>query len=354
MQACVNPFAPLGNCAAPGEGLPAPLCDGHGRVVRYLRLSVTDRCNLRCAYCRSEINQKFIPHPKVLRYEEMARLVGMMAALGVSKVRLTGGEPFARKGCDELLHLLHTRYPSLDLRLTTNGTLLEPHIPLLRSVGVSAVNLSLDSFDRETFARVTGRDLLPAVLASLDGLLQAGIRVKINAVAMRGVNDGQMDDFVHAVRTMPVDLRFIEFMPMGSGTLWGPETFWSAADIRAEAERRVRLDPVQDSSAEAGPAKMFAVQGGKGRMGFITAVSCHFCGTCNRLRLTSDGNLRTCLFDDREYHLRGLLRNPRFDDGHLARVVRLACVGKPIGADLLKARKKGSAVADKQMVGIGG
>ena len=171
---------------------------------------------------------------------------------------------------------------------------------------------------------------------------------------MRGVNDGQMDDFVHAVRTMPVDLRFIEFMPMGSGTLWGPETFWSAADIRAEAERRVRLDPVQDSSAEAGPAKMFAVQGGKGRMGFITAVSCHFCGTCNRLRLTSDGNLRTCLFDDREYHLRGLLRNPRFDDGHLARVVRLACAGKPIGADLLKARKKGSAVADKQMVGIGG
>ena len=209
MQACVNPFAPLGNCAAPGEGLPAPLCDGHGRVVRYLRLSVTDRCNLRCAYCRSEINQKFIPHPKVLRYEEMARLVGMMAALGVSKVRLTGGEPFARKGCDELLHLLHTRYPSLDLRLTTNGTLLEPHIPLLRSVGVSAVNLSLDSFDRETFARVTGRDLLPAVLASLDGLLQAGIRVKINAVAMRGVNDGQMDDFVHAVRTMPVALRLL-------------------------------------------------------------------------------------------------------------------------------------------------
>ena len=154
MQACVNPFAPLGNCTAPGEDLaplahPAPLCDGHGRVVRYLRLSVTDRCNLRCAYCRSEINQKFIPHPKVLRYEEMARLVGMMAALGVSKVRLTGGEPFARKGCDELLHLLHTRYPSLDLRLTTNGTLLEPHIPLLRSVGVSAVNYGFLSLSKK-------------------------------------------------------------------------------------------------------------------------------------------------------------------------------------------------------------
>lgn len=353
MYACVNPFAPLGNNAAEADAH-SPLCDGHGRVVRYLRLSVTDRCNLRCAYCRSEINQKFIPHPKVLRYEEMARLVGVMATLGVSKVRLTGGEPFARKGCDELLRLLHTRFPALDLRLTTNGTLLEPHIPLLRSMGVSAVNLSLDSFDRATFARVTGRDLLPAVLASLDGLLRAGIRVKINAVAMRGVNDNQMDDFVHAVRTLPVDLRFIEFMPMGSGTLWGPETFWAAADIRAEAERRVRLVPVQESDSEAGPARMFAVRGGKGRMGFITAVSCHFCGSCNRLRLTSDGNLRTCLFDDREYHLRGLLRDPRFDDARLARVVRLACARKPIGAELLKARKEGAAVAAKQMVGIGG
>ena len=178
MQACVNPFAPLGNCTAASDELRAVersghLCDAHGRVVRYLRLSVTDRCNLRCAYCRSEINQKFIPHPKVLRYEEMVRLVGMMASLGVSKVRLTGGEPFARKGCDDLLHQLHSRYPSLDLRLTTNGTLLEPHIPLLRSVGVSAVNLSLDSFDRDTFARVTGRDMLHTVLASLDGLLRA-------------------------------------------------------------------------------------------------------------------------------------------------------------------------------------
>ena len=322
--------------------------------MRYLRLSVTDRCNLRCVYCRSDARQNFIPHPKVLRYEEMARLVGVMVSLGVTKVRLTGGEPFARKGCDDLLRMLHERFPALDLRLTTNGTLLEPHIPLLRSVGVRAVNLSLDSFDPATFARVTGHDLLPSVLASLDGLLRAGIKVKINAVAMRGVNDGQMDDFVHAVRTMPIDLRFIEFMPMGSGTLWGPDTFWAADDIRAEAERRVRLLPVRDESAEAGPARMFAVEGGKGRMGFITAVSCHFCGSCNRLRLTSDGNLRTCLFDDREYHLRGLLRHSRFGDEDIIKVVRRACADKPIGAELLKARKQGTAVADKQMVGIGG
>ncbi len=364
MQADVNPFPLLGNRhdveedvgTASGQAISAasaPLVDGHGRVVRYLRLSVTDRCNLRCMYCCSNARQTCIPHPQVLRYEEMARMVGIMARLGVVKVRLTGGEPFARKGCDGFLHMLHERFPQMDLRLTTNGTLLEPHIPLLRQVGVKVVNLSLDSFDRETFARVTGRDMLPAVLSALDGLLHAGIRVKVNAVAMRGINDGQMDDFVHAVRTMPIDLRFIEFMPMGSGTLWNANTFWSAADIRSEAEKRVRLVPEKEDSTEAGPARMFRVEGGKGRLGFITAVSCHFCGSCNRLRLTSDGNLRTCLFDDREYELRRLLRDPAMTDADIERVIRAACAEKPVGAELLANRSR-DEVAVRQMVGIGG
>ena len=242
--------------------------------------------------------------------------------------------------------------------MTTNGTLREPHIPLLRRIGVSAVNLSLDSFDRETFARVTGRDLLPPVLAALDGLLAAGVRVKINVVAMRGVNDGQMDDFVHAARTMPLDLRFIEFMPMGSGTLWSPENFWSADDIREEAARRARLIPVSPdepgAEAESGPARMYRIEGGQGRLGFISPLTNHFCLTCNRLRLTSEGALRTCLFADKEYRLRGLLRHPRITDEILAGVIRRACADKPVGADLLRARRAGAAVADRQMVGIGG
>ena len=364
MQADVNPFPLLGNRHDVEEGVgtaceradisaPAPLVDGHGRVVRYLRLSVTDRCNLRCMYCCSNARQTCIPHTQVLRYEEMARMVGIMARLGVVKVRLTGGEPFARKGCAGFLHMLHSRFPDMDLRLTTNGTLLEPHIPLLRQVGVKVVNLSLDSFDRETFARVTGCDMLPAVLSALDKLLASRIKVKVNAVAMRGINDGQMDDFVHAVRTMPIDLRFIEFMPMGSGTLWNASTFWSAAHIRAEAESRVRLVPDKEDRAEAGPARMFRVEGGKGRLGFITAVSCHFCGSCNRLRLTSDGNLRTCLFDDREYGLRDFLRNPAMTDAHIEHAIRKACTEKPVGAELL-ANRSGDEVAARQMVGIGG
>lgn len=329
------------------------LCDGHGRTVRYLRLSVTDRCNLRCLYCRSNAMQRCIPHSQVLRYEEMTRMVGIAASLGVRKVRLTGGEPFARKGCDQFLAMLHARFPDLDLRVTTNGTLLAPHIPLLHRVGVSAVNLSLDSFDRASFARVTGRDLLPEVLAALDALLTARIRVKINVVAMRGINDGQMDDFVYAARSMPLDLRFIEFMPMGSDTLWSVENFWSAADIRAEAERRARLIPATADAAESGPARMYRIAGGQGRLGFISPLTNHFCLSCNRLRLTSDGALRTCLFADKEYRLRGLLRQPRITDESIVRVVRRACADKPVGADLLRARR-GAAVAVRQMVGIGG
>ena len=333
---------------------PVPLCDSHGRRVRYLRLSVTDRCNLRCLYCRSQIQQKFIPHPQILRYEEILRLVGIETAAGITKLRLTGGEPFARKGCDRLLRMLRGRYPALDLRLTTNGTLVEPYIPLLKRIGLGAVNLSLDSFDRETFARVTGRDLLPAVLATLDGLLSAGIPVKINAVALRGINDQQLDDFVHAARSLPVDVRFIEFMPMGSGTLWRPETFWSADEIYREASRLAELRPEPARRETAGPARMFKVAGGKGRLGFISAVSCHFCATCNRLRLTCDGHLRTCLFDDREYPLLELLRRQDCTDAELDRVVRQACLHKPIGAEILKQRAQGQAVAEKQMVGIGG
>lgn len=330
------------------------LCDSHGRRVQYFRLSITDRCNLRCLYCRSQIQHKFIPHPQVLRYEEILRLTHIMVAAGTRKLRLTGGEPFARKGCDRLLLMLRERFPTLDLRLTTNGTLVEPYIPLLKRVGVGAVNLSLDSFNRETFAHVTGRDFLPAVLSTLDSLLSAGISVKLNAVAMRGINDRQLDDFVHAARTLPVDVRFIEFMPMGNGTLWGPETFWPADEIYRDASRLAELRPETERREHAGPARMFKVAGGKGRLGFISAVSSHFCSTCNRLRLTCDGHLRTCLFDDREYPLLELLRRQDCTDAELDQVVRQACLHKPIGAEILKQRAQGKAVAEKQMVGIGG
>lgn len=329
------------------------LTDQHGRTVRYLRLSVTDRCNLRCLYCRSNARERCIPHAQVLRYEEMIRIVGAAVDYGIEKVRLTGGEPFARKGFLRLVEMLRASFPSVDIRITTNGTLLRPYVAALRDLGVSAVNVSLDSFRPEGFAAVTGQDLLPDVLAAMEALLEAGIRVKINAVGMRGVNDGQLSDFLAFARTHPVDVRFIEFMPMGNGTRWSEENFWPATEILEKARRLADLEPLERHAADSGPARMFSIRDGLGRFGLITPLSNHFCASCNRLRVTSDGWLRTCLFADKEYRLRGLLRHPGLGIEAVRRVLELANRRKPLGVQLLRARTV-TAVAGKSMVGIGG
>ena len=330
------------------------LQDSHGREIRYLRLSVTDRCNLHCIYCNSAETYRLLSHENVLRYEEMLRVVRIATKLGIHRVRLTGGEPFARKGCDAFLVALRREFPDLDICITSNGTLLEPYLPLFKKVGVGTVNLSLDSFDRITFARMTGKDSLPAVISSLEGLLQAGIAVKLNAVAMRGFNDSQMDDFVNIAKKEPLDMRFIEFMPMGQDTVWDQQVFWPAKDIIKAVEERVSLTKAERSSRAPGPARMYSIEGGRGRIGIIAPMTGHFCNSCNRLRLTSDGNLRTCLFDDREYALRNMLRHPRISDATLERAIRHATYRKPIGEALLERQRTGKAVANKAMVGIGG
>ncbi len=329
------------------------LADARGRVVRYLRLSITDRCNLRCLYCRSDARLHDIPHGHILRYEELLRLVRLAVARGVEKVRLTGGEPFARKGCMEFLGMLRAEFPQVDLRVTTNGTLLGGQAAALARMGVNAVNLSLDTFDAALFARITGRDMLPQVLTVLDDLVTAGIRVKINAVAMRGMNEGDLPEFLRLARDMPVDVRFIEFMPMGSETCWSPAYFWPASDILKKAGALAELTPDAHAQADSGPARMFTVAGGRGRFGVISPLSNHFCAACNRLRVTPDGHLRTCLYADKEYRLRGLLRHPLLGDAAVARVMELACHEKPLGVELLRARGAG-AVASKGMSRIGG
>lgn len=333
------------------------LVDGHGRTVRYLRLSMTDRCNLRCIYCRSNARERCIPHNEVLRYEEMLRVVDAAVGAGVEKVRLTGGEPFARKDVVRFLEMLRGRFPQVDVRITTNGTLMRQHVAALRELGVTAINLSLDSFRPEGFAAVTGRDLLPEVRASMDAIMEAGIRLKINAVGLRGINDGEMAAFLDFARRNPVDVRFIEFMPMGSGTRWSEQNFWAAKDILAAAREVADLTPLHLTGAQGGayngPARMFGIAGGEGRFGLITPMSNHFCASCNRLRVTSDGFLRTCLFADKEYRLRGILRHPRLGLDMLQRVMALANQDKPLGEELLHARRE-TAVARKRMVSIGG
>lgn len=331
-----------------------PLVDLHGRKVRYLRLSVTDRCNLRCLYCWGCGGMRFIPHDDILRYEEMARLVDVAVESGVEKVRLTGGEPLVRKNVLHLVELVRKRHPHVDLRITTNGTLLKAHVAGLRDLGVSTVNVSLDTFRRDMFHEVTGRDLWPQVMEGMEAVLDAGLSLKLNAVALRGVNDGELGMFLDFARSHPVDVRFIEFMPMGCGTRWNDANFWPAAEIIAAARELADLTPVAPSAGRRGPARLYDIGGGKGRFGIITPMSDHFCGDCNRLRVTSDGRLRTCLFADREYRLRPLLRHPKLGVDAVRRVIALANRRKPLGYRMLERMRPGGAVAERRMTAIGG
>jgi cyclic pyranopterin phosphate synthase len=327
------------------------LADDHGRAVSYLRLSVTDRCNLRCLYCDRQMRH-ILSHDEVLRYEELLELMGLAQTLGIGKVRLTGGEPFARRNFMEFLETARERFPDMALRLTSHGTLIAPFAPRLAAARVDRVNISLDTLNAATFARVTGQDMLAKVREGIEACLLAGIRVKLNAVALRGVNDGELAGFLDLARRLPVDVRFIEYMPMG-GSDWKPEQVWSAADILAEAQKLAVLTPLARDAADAGPAQMYAIGGGAGRFGLITPLSNHFCGACNRLRITSAGVLRTCLFSDRTYRLRPALRHEKLGRGFVERIVRLALRKKPVGAELLAARRAG-AVCSTGMSSIGG
>ena len=349
--------------AEPHEDYPAVLTDAHGRTVRYLRISVTDRCNLCCRYCRDD-SVPFIPHENILRFEEIKKIIEIAVKLGVHKLRFTGGEPFARKGFLDFLIKIHRRFPQIALKLTSNGTLLAPALDTLKELGVS-VNLSLDSLDRAKYASITGRDVLPTVLDNMHRMLELGIPLKINAVAMRGVNDNELPALAAMAMDWPVDVRFIEFMPMGDSTIWSNSLFWPAADILAEARRHWELEPVdvrregQESEGQAaeerGPAKLWKLRDKDGRVstgsfGLITSVTQSFCRSCNRLRLTAEGNLRTCLFDDREYPVRDALREKGMEE--VKRIMIDAVSRKPVGAEILAASR--GPVAHKRMSAIGG
>lgn len=331
------------------------LKDKLGRTARYLRISITDRCNFDCFYCRDPRRNSYIPHENILRYEEISRFIGIMAEQGVQKIRITGGEPFARKNCTPFLYNLRKKFPNLRLNLTTNGVLLEPWIADLERIAPEAINISLDSFERPIFAKITGKDQLATVLSNIDKLLSKNIRVKLNAVALRGITDRELDNYINAIRQMPVDMRFIEFMPMGSNTRWSPEMFLPASELATLLREKVdmKMDSSPDPTGTAGPARMHKVKNAKGRFGFISALSDHFCGICNRLRLTSDGKLRTCLFSDREFQLAGMLRNRQVSNESIMKAVNAAHRNKPLGAEILQ-NKTALAVANKNMTGIGG
>lgn len=335
----------------------APAADAHGRRISYLRLSVTDRCNLRCSYCWSCSNMRFLPHGDILSYEEMLECIGAASELGIAKVRLTGGEPFVRKGFMGFVESIRREHPGIDVRLTTNATLMEGAAYRLAELGVERINISLDTLDAATFERITGRDFFSRVRTAIDACLDAGLRVKVNAVAMRGVNDHELGAFLDLARALPIDMRFIEHMPMGDAVPWNPAEFWGADEILEEASRLADLEPEERDAASSGPARMFRIRGGKGRLGLISPLSNHFCGSCNRLRITADGRLRTCLFSDKEYRLRPAVRargGVVAARARLARIMRCALRTKPVGVELLRARKLGAPVALRRMQAIGG
>ena len=291
-----------------------PLLDAHGRPLEYLRLAITDRCNLRCFYCMPEEGIKYLPKHELLSYEEMLRLVAIMTGLGVRKVRLTGGEPFVRRDLVPFMERLAALPGLHDLSLTTNGVLTAPHVPTLARLGVKAVNLSLDTLDRQRFFDITRRDELPQVMRTFYALLDAGIQVKINAVVMDGRNIQDLAPLAELTRELPIEVRFIEEMPFNGGShIAGPASLpWNHRRIRQHLEAHLgALTPAY--TATGATADEYTIEGHRGRVGIIAAYSRTFCGSCNRLRLTAEGGIKTCLYNQGVLDLRALLRGGATD-----------------------------------------
>ena len=298
-----------------------PLVDGHGRRISDVRVSVTDKCNFRCQYCMPAEGLQWLDRDAVLSFEEIARLVAVLASMGINTLRLTGGEPLVRRGFPELCRML-TATPDLDeVSVTTNGYLLERDAAALVQAGVARFNVSVDSLQRDRFFQLTRRDALPRVLDGLRTLAaQPGVgKIKLNAVAIRGFTEEEVLPFARFAREEPFQVRFIEFMPLDADQAWTPDQVLTGAELRAIVEQHHPL--VELPREPSATARVFRFADGDGTLGFIDPVSEPFCSDCNRIRITADGKLRTCLFSINETDLRAVLRSEASDDD-LAQVVR--------------------------------
>lgn len=291
------------------------LIDNLGREISYLRVSITDRCNYRCIYCKPEEQFEFIPHEEVLRYEEIVEIIKEAVNLGVTKVRITGGEPLVRKGVVDFIKKLREIKKLEDISLTTNGFFLSEYAEKLKDAGLNRVNISLDSLQEEKFKRITRGGSLEKALKGINSALKAGLLpIKINTVLIRGINDDEVEDFVRLTLGRPLNIRFIEFMPSGEELKDNyRDKFISVLEIKENLAEKYSFRPVDINSGN-GPAKYYQIKGGQGTIGFITALSQHFCKTCNRIRLTSEGKLRPCLFSNTEVDIKQAIRNAKTDD----------------------------------------
>lgn len=286
-----------------------PLIDTHGRHIRYVRISVTDRCNLRCSYCMPPLGVEWIPHDRIMRYEEYLRIVRICSTRGVEKVRITGGEPLVRKGIKDLIQSIGQIEGIRDLSLTTNGVLLSSMAHDLKAAGLNRLNISLDTLDKDKFIHITRVDAFDRVIAGIQSAVDVGFSpVKINVVAIRGFNDDEVPAFAGLTKRYDVEVRFIELMPMGCATRYGDCEIIASPEIRNIIEER--YGPLEDVKYDHGPARVYRIKGALGRVGLIGAMSEQaFCSRCNRIRITANGHLRPCLFSEKEIDLLTPMRN---------------------------------------------
>ncbi|MBV8819971.1 MAG: GTP 3',8-cyclase MoaA [Acidobacteriaceae bacterium] len=311
-----------------------PLADSFGRIHDNLRISVTDRCNIRCFYCMPEDGIKFMPREEVLSFEEIERFVSVAASLGVSKLRITGGEPLVRKDLPVLIRKLSVIPGIRDIALTTNGVLLKNHAASLFDSGLRRLNVHLDTLDRERFQRITRRDDLPKVLEGLETARQLGFDpIKINVVAVKNLIEPDLVPMARFGREFGYEIRFIEFMPLDAQGLWDKTKVLMAGDIIERLSREISpLIEMPDRDVRA-PATEYRYADGIGTVGFVASVSRPFCLNCNRLRLTSDGHLRYCLFAIEETDIKSLLRS-NAPDAAIAAAIRRNVDGKWIGHEI--------------------
>ncbi|MGD8370705.1 MAG: GTP 3',8-cyclase MoaA [Syntrophobacterales bacterium] len=308
------------------------LVDPFSREIDYLRISITDHCNLNCSYCAPFGGRLKLSHAEILSYEEICRLTKAAVQAGISKVRLTGGEPLMRKGVVEFCRMLSGVEGLESLTITTNGILLrELSLPLYHA-GVQRVNVSLDTLRPGRFRKITGHNLLSQVLAGISMAEELGLHpVKINTVVMRGINEDEIENFARLTVEKPYHVRFIELMPFNGSS--DHQSLFVPVEEMVKRVKRVgdlSLEPAAESS---GPARLCSLPGAKGKVGFIAPLSYHFCGSCNRLRLTADGKLRTCLFSEQEIDIKGPLRAGAPTE-ELVDIYRLAAMRKPHGHHL--------------------
>jgi len=322
--------------------------DLYKRNIDYARISVTDRCNYRCVYCMPEKGVKFIPHKEILRFEEIVRTIRILKELGIKKVRLTGGEPLVRKNFVELVKEI-TKIGLDDISVTTNGSLLKVYATDLYKAGLRRLNISLDTLNCERFRDITRKGNLVDVLDGIEKAIEVGFNpVKLNVVVMKGINDGEdLIALANLARDREIHVRFIEIMPIGDNDQ--NEKFISCDDMREKISELFKLETVKGPFGN-GPAEYYKFEGARGTLGFISPLSKHFCARCNRIRITSDGMIRLCLFSDVEYNLKEKLRSG-LTDGDIKRFILDTLSLKPKGHPYIQ---KAREIYHRNMSAIGG